>query len=149
LYCRIFVSTIDRYIEIEMHRPAHGADSMRAIGLRRALYTKTSILANAPMSQGCANADDSSARRVLTCRRGKLRPMSFPRLEPSEAGMDEDRFNMAVRQFLKVVGVTSQREIERVVRDHGVEGGELKLKMTLTAENAPLEHVVKETIKLG
>jgi len=62
--------------------------------------------------------------------------------------MDEDRFNMAVRQFLKVVGVTSQREIERVVREHKVEGGELKLKMTLTAENAPLAHVVEETIAL-
>jgi len=63
--------------------------------------------------------------------------------------MDEDRFNMAVRQFLKVVGVTSQREIERVIREHKVEGDELKLKMTLTAENAPLAHVVEETIKLG
>ena len=31
--------------------------------------------------------------------------------------MDEDRFNMAVRKFLKEVGVTSQR-IERIVRDH-------------------------------
>jgi flagellar biosynthesis regulator FlaF len=67
----------------------------------------------------------------------------------SEAAMDEDQFNMAVRKFLKVVGVTSQREIERVVRDHKVEGGELKLRMTLTAENVPLAHVVEETIKLG
>ncbi len=31
--------------------------------------------------------------------------------------MDEDRFNMAIRKFLKEVGVTSQREIERVVRE--------------------------------
>ena len=31
--------------------------------------------------------------------------------------MDEDRFNMSVRKFLKVVGVTSQREIENAVRD--------------------------------
>ena len=30
--------------------------------------------------------------------------------------MDEDRFNMEVRKFLKEVGVTAQREIERVVR---------------------------------
>ena len=34
--------------------------------------------------------------------------------------MDEDAFNMAVRKFLKEVGVTSQREIERIVRDHKV-----------------------------
>jgi hypothetical protein len=31
--------------------------------------------------------------------------------------MDEDRFNIALRKFLKVVGITSQREIERVVRE--------------------------------
>lgn len=63
--------------------------------------------------------------------------------------MDEDRFNLAVRQFLKVVGVTSQREIERVVREGKVEGEQLKLRMVLTAENAPLTHVVEETIALG
>jgi hypothetical protein len=48
--------------------------------------------------------------------------------------MDEDRFNMAVRRFLKAVGVTSQREIERVVRDGKIVGGKLKLRMTLTAD---------------
>ena len=30
--------------------------------------------------------------------------------------MNEDRFNMDIRKFLKVVGVTSQREIETAVR---------------------------------
>ncbi len=62
--------------------------------------------------------------------------------------MDQDRFNMAVRKFLKEVGVTSQREIERVVREGQVEGGTLKLRMTLTAENSPLKHVVETTIDL-
>jgi len=62
--------------------------------------------------------------------------------------MDEDSFNMAIRKFLKIVGITSQREIERVVREGKVEGKELKLRMTLTAENAPLNHVVEETIDL-
>jgi len=62
--------------------------------------------------------------------------------------MDESSFNMAVRKFLKEVGVTSQREIERVVRDGKVEGLGLKLRMTLTAENAPLKHVVEQTIDL-
>ena len=32
------------------------------------------------------------------------------------AELDEDRFNMAIRKFLKHVGVTSQREIENLVR---------------------------------
>ena len=31
--------------------------------------------------------------------------------------MNEDRFNMDIRKFLKVVGVTSQREIENAVRE--------------------------------
>ena len=62
--------------------------------------------------------------------------------------MDEDRFNMAVRRFLKVVGVTLQREIVRIVREGKVEGTKLKLRMTLTAENTPLNHVIEETIDL-
>jgi len=60
--------------------------------------------------------------------------------------MDEDAFNMAVRKFLKEVGVTSQREIERIVRDHKVAGERLKLRMTLTAEDTPLNHVVETEI---
>ncbi|WP_442756742.1 DUF6494 family protein [Methylocystis sp. JAN1] len=63
--------------------------------------------------------------------------------------MNEDAFNMAVRKFLKEVGVTSQREIERVVREHKVDGDKLKLSMTLTAEGTPLEHVVKTVIDLS
>ena len=61
--------------------------------------------------------------------------------------MDEDRFNMAVRKFLKHVGVTSQREIEKVVRSGKIEGNVLKVRMTLTADNAPLEHVIEATIE--
>jgi hypothetical protein len=60
--------------------------------------------------------------------------------------MNEDRFNMEVRKFLKEVGVTSQREIERVVRDGQVQGGVLKLRMTLTAENMAFEHVIERSI---
>ena len=31
--------------------------------------------------------------------------------------MDEEKFNMSVRKFLKTVGVTSQREIEKRVNE--------------------------------
>ena len=63
--------------------------------------------------------------------------------------MDEDRFNMAIRKFLKEVGVTSQREIERVVRESAVSGSKLRLTMTLTSEDVPaLRHVVDTTIDL-
>ncbi|MDB5605810.1 MAG: hypothetical protein JWP25_2710 [Bradyrhizobium sp.] len=64
------------------------------------------------------------------------------------AEFDEDRFNMAIRKFLKHVGVTSQREIENLVRSGVVKGGKLKLRMTLSAEGTPLKHVVEETIAL-
>ena len=36
--------------------------------------------------------------------------------------MDEHRFNMSLRKFLKEVGVTSQQEIERVVREENLGG---------------------------
>ena len=64
--------------------------------------------------------------------------------------MDEDRFNIAIRKFLKEVGVTSQREIERIVRDAEVRGSTLRLRMTLTSEDAPaLKHTVETVIEIG
>ncbi len=36
--------------------------------------------------------------------------------------MDEDRFNMSVRKFLKKVGVTAQRDIETSIRNALAEG---------------------------
>jgi len=68
--------------------------------------------------------------------------------ENLETKMDKDSFNIALRKFLKVVGITSQREIERIVREGKIEGTKLKLRMTLTAENAPLNHIVEETVDL-
>jgi Family of unknown function (DUF6494) len=63
--------------------------------------------------------------------------------------MDEQRFNMSMRKFLKEVGVTSQQAIERVVRDEGLAGkGKLKVKMVLTGDGG-LEHVVDGEIDLG
>ncbi|HEX5868348.1 MAG TPA: DUF6494 family protein [Beijerinckiaceae bacterium] len=64
--------------------------------------------------------------------------------------MDEDRFNMAIRKFLKEVGVTSQREVERVVREGEAKGSTLRLTMTLTSDDAPsLKHVVETTISIA
>jgi hypothetical protein len=64
------------------------------------------------------------------------------------AELDEDRFNMAIRKFQKHVGVTTQREIENLVRSGEVKGGKLKLRMTLIAEGTPLKQVVEETVAL-
>jgi hypothetical protein len=47
--------------------------------------------------------------------------------------MNEDVFNMSLRKFLKKVGVTSQREIEKAVRD-ALDQGRLKGDETLAAE---------------
>ena len=63
--------------------------------------------------------------------------------------MNEDTLNLEIRKFLKEVGITSQREIEKVVRSGEVRGNVLKLRMTLSSETAPLDHVVEGTIKLG
>jgi hypothetical protein len=68
--------------------------------------------------------------------------------------MDEDHFNMEVRKFLKIVGVTSQREIEAAVRkalDAGkVKGGaKLKAKIVLTIPSVGLSHEVDGEIELG
>jgi hypothetical protein len=68
--------------------------------------------------------------------------------------MNEDVFNASLRKFLKQVGVTSQREIEKAVRD-AVEAGKLKgheklqAKMVLTIGGLTLSHEVNDEIELG
>ena len=62
----------------------------------------------------------------------------------------EDRFNISLRKFLKHVGVTSQREIERIVRERQLAGhGPLKVRMELTAEGTDLKHVIEGEIEVG
>jgi len=63
--------------------------------------------------------------------------------------MNEDKFNMSLRKFLKQVGVTSQREIERIVREKNLDKGKLKVKIVLTAAGTGLNHVVEEELDLG
>ena len=64
--------------------------------------------------------------------------------------MNEERFNISLRKFLKQVGVTSQREIERVVREENLAGkGKLKVRMVLTAEGTGLQHVIDDEVDLG
>jgi hypothetical protein len=68
--------------------------------------------------------------------------------------MNEDVFNTAIRKFLKEVGVTSQREIEKSVRE-AVASGKLKgsetlpVKMRLTLVDVGLTHEVEGEIRLG
>lgn len=68
--------------------------------------------------------------------------------------MNEDNFNMAVRKFLKKVGVTSQREIEKAVRE-GLASGALTGEETLTArvrlevEGLPIDVTIDGEIGLA
>jgi Family of unknown function (DUF6494) len=68
--------------------------------------------------------------------------------------MNEDMFNASLRQFLKKVGITSQREIEKAVRE-ALAAGRLKgheklpAKMVLTVGGISLAHEITDEIKLG
>jgi Family of unknown function (DUF6494) len=68
--------------------------------------------------------------------------------------MNEDVFNSSLRKFLKQVGVTSQREIEKAVRD-AIDAGKLKgneklpAKMVLTVGGIALSHEITDEIELG
>jgi hypothetical protein len=62
--------------------------------------------------------------------------------------MDEDKFNMSVRKFLKVVGVTSQREIEAAIRDKAPPGGKrYKARIVLTVDDLGVRHEVDGEIE--
>jgi len=68
--------------------------------------------------------------------------------------MNEDNFNSSLRGFLKKVGITSQREIEKAVRDAVADGrlkGNEKLpaKMVLTIGEVSLTHEITDEIVLG
>jgi len=63
--------------------------------------------------------------------------------------MDDDRFNMSMRKFLKHVGVTSQQKIEDAVRACGKTSGKVKISATVTAAGLGLDHTVEGEIDLG
>ena len=68
--------------------------------------------------------------------------------------IDEDRLNVSVRKFLKAVGITSQREIEKAVRDAAESGSlpasqKLKATMTLSVPALGIEHVIDHEIDTG
>jgi hypothetical protein len=67
--------------------------------------------------------------------------------------MNEDVFNTTIRKFLKHVGVTSQREIEKAVRDALAEGRlkgneTVNATMTLTIGELNVTHEIKGAIEL-
>ena len=68
--------------------------------------------------------------------------------------MNEEALNMSLRKFLKVVGVTSQQEIEKAIRaavaDGRLKGNEtINAQMVLTIGKSGLNHKVDGEIILG
>lgn len=67
--------------------------------------------------------------------------------------MNEDVFNIQIRKFLKKVGIQSQREIEKAVRD-AMESGQLtgsetlNAKVQLSVSELGVERTISDTIRL-
>ena len=67
--------------------------------------------------------------------------------------MDEDQFNMEIRKFLKKVGVTSQREIEKAAKSaldtELLSGSEtLNARMRLRIDGIDLDLMIEGDIRL-
>jgi hypothetical protein len=68
--------------------------------------------------------------------------------------MNEDVLNMEIRKFLKTVGVTSQREIEKALREAAAAGklkgqSAVKVKMKLAIPALGTRHKLKGEIKFA
>ena len=68
--------------------------------------------------------------------------------------MDEDKLNIEIRKFLKKVGITSQREIEKYVRKKfskvDIKNNQsIEIKMELTSNDGDLSHTIKEKIDIN
>ena len=68
--------------------------------------------------------------------------------------MNEDVFNTSIRKFLKTLGVSAQREIEKAVRqalaDGRLKGNEkLPAKATVVIAGIGLSHEISSEIELG
>lgn len=71
----------------------------------------------------------------------------------ADTKLNEEAFNLELRRFLKKVGITSQREIERAVREAltsgALKGGErLRAEVTLSMPQVKLTHRIEDEIAL-
>jgi hypothetical protein len=67
--------------------------------------------------------------------------------------MNEESLNMQIRKFLKKVGISSQREIERAVRDavdsNKVNAGDkIPVTMTLTMDSLGVSLMIEDEIRI-
>ena len=69
----------------------------------------------------------------------------------SNTNIDKDQLNHEIRRFLKLVGITSQLEIEKAVKNALAAGtfpesGKFTARMTLSLPALDLEHVIDHEI---
>ena len=67
--------------------------------------------------------------------------------------MNEDSLNMEIRRFLKKVGITSQREIEKEIYNaekngNLMKGDELEIEMILNINRLNVAYRIEGTIKI-
>ena len=66
--------------------------------------------------------------------------------------MDEDALNLQIRRFLKKVGISSQRELEKAVRaadEAGTLAASVPVSVTLRAPGLDVELTIDDTLELG
>lgn len=89
-----------------------------------------------------------------TVGRARERANNTRKMKMGSEELNEDRLNLAIRKFLKVVGVTSQREIEQAIREAVAEGrldpgGDVEARVTVELPGLDLTHVVDDRLELG
>jgi hypothetical protein len=72
----------------------------------------------------------------------------------SAASLDEEKFNLEIRKFLKVVGITSQREIEKAIREAVAAGtlrpgDKVEARAILELPALGIRHEIDETLSLS
>ena len=70
-----------------------------------------------------------------------------------DISMNEDHLNMEIRRFLKKVGITSQREIEKLLYEAEKKGSikandEIDLQMTLKIKQLDVNYIIDGKIKI-
>jgi hypothetical protein len=89
----------------------------------------------------------------MTCASRQTAALAGGYSAAKEAAMNEDVFNASIRKFLKTLGVSAQREIEKAVRqalaDGKLKGNEkFPAKATITLGGVNLTYEIKGEIEL-
>ena len=68
--------------------------------------------------------------------------------------LNEDKLNLQIRKFLKLVGITSQREIEKAIREAVEKGsmvadGKVAALVALEIPELGLRHVIEQDLDLS